>query len=57
MAQQLLSGVFPDQQGSTHVDVKRADDALLRDFHTNIQLLDQICWNSFTFISDEKQEG
>lgn len=54
---QLLSGILPYQQGSAHVHVKRADDALLRNLHTHIQLLDQICWNPFTFISDEKREN
>jgi len=55
MPEQLLSGIFPNEQSPTHVDVKRADNALLRNFHTNIQLLDQICWNSLTFISDEEK--
>lgn len=53
--QELLSGVFPDQQSSAHMDVEGADDSLLRNLHTHIQLLNQICRDSFTFIADEEK--
>lgn len=36
------------------MDVERAGDALLRDLHTHVQLLDQVGRDPFTLISGEK---
>lgn len=55
LLQQLLPDVLPDQQRPAHVDVEGADDALLRDLHAHVQLLDQIRWNPFTFIAGEEK--
>lgn len=55
LLQQLLPGVLPDQQRPTHMDVEGADDALLRNLHAHVQLLDQIRWNPFTFVADEEK--
>lgn len=53
-ATQPLSRVLPDQQRPTHVHVEGADNALLRDFHADVQLLDQRGRNPLTFVSDGK---
>lgn len=53
---QLLPGVLPDEQGSAHVDVERAGDALLWDLHAHVQLLDQTGGDSFTLVSGGKGE-
>lgn len=55
-AAELLPGVLPDQQRPTHVHVERADDALLGDLHTDVQLLDQTDGDSLTFVPDGKWE-
>lgn len=55
LLQQLLPDVLPDQQRPAHVDVEGADNALLRDLHAHVQLLDQIRWNPFTFIAGEEK--
>lgn len=51
--EQLLPGILPDEQSAAHMHVQGADDALLRDLHTHIQMLHQVGWDSFAFIADK----
>ena len=37
--EEVLSAVFPDQEGSADVHIERSDDTELRNFHTLVQQL------------------
>lgn len=51
----LLPRVFPDQQSSTYMNIEWPNNPLLRNFHTDIQVVNQVCWDSFMFIPSEEE--
>lgn len=52
----LLSGVFPNQQGTTYMNVEWTDDSLLGDLHAHVQLLQHVRGNTFLLIPGQARK-
>lgn len=48
----VLPCVLPNEEGSRNMDIKRPNNAKLWNFNTDIKKLEELTWNSFSFISE-----
>ena len=49
----VLLGILPNEQRSTHMNIERANKPHLRDLHTVVQGMDEVCWDAFPFVAVE----